>query len=163
MKTITVIEPSDVRYLRIDVGPRYWEDAIVDGNEDISFEAQAKGAKPLMPFAVFCEDTAKRCKADSYRWQLDIDLKELKIVDWPIGITAKPFYKVCDDGTYYLLDENKNVLMEKNSYVPDILSYKEDGYGDYIDMKIDVYGNLVGFPKEKLEHYIQQIIDMKGF
>ena len=81
MKTITVIEPSDVRYLRVDVGPRYWEDAIVDGNEDISFDAQAKGAKPLMPFAVFCEDTAKRCKADSYRWQLDIDLKELKIVD----------------------------------------------------------------------------------
>ena len=157
------INPSDVRYLRIDVGPRYWEDAEVNGEEDISYEAQKKGVKPLMPFAVFSEKDAKRCVSDSYRWQLDIDLKELKIVDWPIGTTARPFYKVCDDGTYYLLDENKNVLDKKDCYVPEFLSYLEYGYGDYIDMAIDENGYLIEFPVEKLETYIQKIIDTESF
>ena len=32
-----------------------------------------------------------------------------------------------------------------------MLSYIDDGYGDYIDMKIDGDGNLVGFPKEKMD------------
>ena len=30
-------------------------------------------------------------------------------------------------------------------------------------MKIDCDGNLVGFPKENMDNYIQKIIDTKGF
>ena len=60
-------------------------------------------------------------------------------------------------------DGDKNVLKEVDCYVPDMLSYIDNGYGDYIDMKIDGDGNLVGFPKEYMDNYIQKIIDTKGF
>ena len=167
MKTITIIEPSDVKYLRIDVGPRYWEDASIKfedkWEDDIEYNEQKKGEKPKMPFAVYCEECAKRCKGDSYRWQITIDLENVKVLEWPQGVEARVFYKVCDDGTYYLLDGDKNVLKEVNCYVPDMLSYIDNGYGDYIDMYVDGEGYLKGFPKEKTEHYIQQIIDTEGF
>lgn len=163
MKTITIIEPSDVKYLKIDVGPRYWEDASIKfedkWEDDIDYLEQKKGATPKMPFAV--KDETKTYT--EYRWQITIDLENAKILDWPQGVEARVFYKVCDDGTYYLLDADKNVLKKVDCYVPDILSYIENGFGDYIDMKIDGDGNLVGYPKEKTDNYIQKIIDTKGF
>ena len=112
-----------------------------------------------MPFAV--KDITKTYA--KYRWQITIDLENAKVLDWPEGVEARVFYKVCDDGTYYLLDENKNVLKEVHCYVPDILSYNDNGFGDYIDMKIDGNGNLVGYPKENTDNYIQKIIDTEGF
>lgn len=163
METITIIEPSDVKYLKIDVGPRYWEDASIKIEEkwedDIDYLEQKKGTTPKMPFAV--KDETKTYT--EYRWQITIDLENAKVLDWPQGVEARVFYKVCDDGTYYLLDANKNVLKKVDCYVPDILSYIENGFGDYIDMKIDGDGNLVGYPKENTENYIQKIIDTKGF
>ena len=163
MKTITIIEPSDVKYLRIDVGPRYWEDASIKFDEkwedDIDYLEQKKGENPKMPFAV--KDESKTYV--EYRWQITIDLENVKVLDWPMGVEARVFYKGCDDGTYYLLDGDKNVLKEVHCYVPDMLSYIDDGYGDYIDMKIDGDGNLVGFPKKDMDNYIQKIIDTEGF
>lgn len=163
METITIIEPSDVKYLKIDVGPRYWEDASIKIEEkwedDIDYLEQKKGTTPKMPFAV--KDETKTYT--EYRWQITIDLENAKVLDWPQGVEARVFYKVCDDGTYYLLDADKNVLKKVDCYVPDILSYIENGFGDYIDMKIDGDGNLVGYPKENTENYIQKIIDTKGF
>lgn len=163
METITIIEPSDVKYLKIDVGPRYWEDASIKIEEkwedDIDYLEQKKGTTPKMPFAV--KDETKTYT--EYRWQITIDLENAKVLDWPQGVEARVFYKVCDDGTYYLLDADKNVLKKVDCYVPDILSYIENGFGDYIDIKIDGDGNLVGYPKENTENYIQKIIDTKGF
>ena len=165
MKTITTVEPSDVKYLRIDVGPRYWEDASIKfedkWEDDIEYDEQKKGEKPKMPLAVkdVTETYAK------YRWQITIDLENAKVLDWPQGVEARVFYKVCDDGTYYLLDADKNVLKEVNCYVPDILAYidVDDSFGDYIDMKIDGNGNLVGYLKENTDKYIQKIIDTEVF
>ena len=165
MKTITIIEPSDVKYLRIDVGPRYWEDASIKfedkWEDDIEYDEQEKGEKPKMPFAV--KDESKTYT--KYRWQITIDLENAKVLDWPQGVEARVFYKVCDDGTYYLLDADKNVLKEVNCYVPDILAYidVDDSFGDYIDMKIDGNGNLAGYLKENTDKYIQKIIDTEGF
>ena len=99
MKTITTVEPSDVKYLRIDVGPRYWEDASIKFEEkwedDIDYNEQEKGEKPKMPFAV--KDITKTYA--KYRWQITIDLENAKVLDWPQGVEARVFYKVCDDGT----------------------------------------------------------------
>ena len=165
MKTITIIEPSDVKYLRIDVGPRYWEDASIKfedkWEDDIEYDKQEKGEKPKMPFAV--KDESKTYT--KYRWQITIDLENAKVLDWPQGVEARVFYKVCDDGTYYLLDADKNVLKEVNCYVPDILAYidVDDSFGDYIDMKFDGNGILVGYLKENTDKYIQKIIDTEGF
>lgn len=165
MKAITILEPSDVKYLKIDVGPRYWEDASIKfedkWEDDIEYDEQEKGEKPKMPFAV--KDESKTYA--KYRWQITIDLENAKVLDWPQGVEARVFYKVCDDGTYYLLDADKNVLKEVNCYVPDILSYidVDDSFGDYIDMKIDGNGNLVGYLKENTDNYIQKIINTEGF
>ena len=83
MKTITTVEPSDVKYLRIDVGPRYWEDASIKfedkWEDDIEYDEQEKGEKPKMPFAV--KDESKTYV--TYRWQITIDLENAKVLDWP--------------------------------------------------------------------------------
>lgn len=159
MKTIQILEPSDVKYLRIDVGPRYWEDSEINGEEDISFEEQKKGVKPRMPFAV--EEEKGNYK--EYRWQIEIDIDEMKVINWPDDISALIHYKVCDDGTYYLLDKEKNILEEKNCYVPSILSYIDEGWGDYIIMAIDKGGKLIGFPNELKDDLLQKLIDTKSF
>lgn len=163
MKTTTIIEPSDIKYIKIDVGPRYWEDGEINGKDDISWEEQSKGNKPNMPFAVFNEDRAKIRRSESYRWVLTIDVDNLKILDWPQGISANIHYKVCDDGTYFLMDKDKNVLEEKECYVPDILCYLDSGYGDYIIMHIGENGELENFPLEYKNDLLQKLIDTESF
>lgn len=76
------------------------------------------------------------------RWRPIIDIKEGVITNWRKGVTAHAFYKVCDDGTYSLLDADKQVLYEVNSYVPDCLAIEDSGFGDYIDMVIDEDGKI---------------------
>ncbi len=51
--------------------------------------------------------------------------------------------KVVDEGCYYLLDENMNILYSlEGEYVPD--SYSVDGeYGDYINLHIDLKNGKV--------------------
>lgn len=165
MKTVTITKPSDVKFLHIDVGPRYWEDGSIKINgiyeDDIEWEEQEKGVKPKMPFAEYNENVSN--KSESYRWQLTIDLDNLKIIDWPKGVEANIHYKVCDDGTYYLLDENKEILEEKNCYVPEILSYIDEGFGDYIIMMINSEGYLENFPKNKKLSLIKKLINTESF
>jgi hypothetical protein len=66
-------------------------------------------------------------------WEIDIDLKTNKILNWNNEI-ASIHYKVCDEGTYFLLDDDLNPTKQyKYCYVPDWLSHFDDGsYGDYI-------------------------------
>lgn len=135
----------DVKYLKVDAGVRYFEDAEVNGVQD-------DDDNPMIPFAVLCKADS-RLRYDMYRWRPTIDLEEGKIVDWPKGVDADIHYKVCDDGTYSLLDKDKNVLIEVNSYVPDILCPKEEGYGDYIIMDIDDDGYIADW------EYNQRLID----
>ena len=161
------VKVDDIKYLKIDVGPRYWEDSSIkfteDFEDDISWNEQKDGAKPKIPFAVYNDEAAKNRKSDSYRWFLTIDLDNMKILDWPEGVSARVFYKVCDDGTYYLLDCDKNIVAERNCYVPEILSYIENGYGDYIDMFIETDGSLYMFPMESKNRLIQKLIDTESF
>lgn len=135
---IKTLKEFDVKYLKVDAGVRYFEDAKVNGVRDTD-------DSPMIPFAVLCKAADSGLRHDTYRWRPTIDLEEGKIVDWPKGTTADVHYKVCDDGTYSLLDKDKNVLIEVNSYVPDILCPKEEGYGDYIIMDIDEDGNIANW------------------
>jgi hypothetical protein len=124
MKT-TIKEEKDVeiKTLEVNAGVRYWEDATVNGVEDTEGN--------LIP----CREGDRWCPL------IDIDTGIIK--DWPKGTIADIHYKVCDDGTYLLIDENNNqVLAIENDYVPDILCPKEPGYGDYIIMDIDGDGKI---------------------
>ena len=55
-----------------------------------------------------------------------------------LGIFELNDLKVVDEGSYYLLDENFNILYSlEQEYVPD--SYSVEGeYGDYINLHIDL-------------------------
>ena len=56
--TIKNKKEIDVRYLKVDAGVRYWEDADVNGVPDIDlFESKGEG-KPTIPFAVKVKDHA---------------------------------------------------------------------------------------------------------
>lgn len=115
-KTIKVEKEVNIKYLHAVAGVRYWEDATVSGIED------AEGN--LIP----CR------KGDN--WEPIIDIDAGKIINWKQGVTAYIHYKVCDDGTYNLEDKDRNVILSKEGYVPNIMCPEDDGFGDYIIMKV---------------------------
>lgn len=123
--TFTTKQSVPVRYLQAECGVRYWEDATVNGVED------ADGT--LIP----CRD------GDS--WSPLIDLETGKIENWRQGVTASIHYKVCDDGVYMLLNEAKEEVHRIDGYVPEMLSPKDNGFGDYVIMDVDADGMIQGW------------------
>lgn len=105
------------KYIEVNAGVRYWEDAILNGQSD------EKGEIPLR-------------RGDC--WSPVINLFTGEVLNWPDGYEAQVHYKVCDAGEYWILDENKNrILKWKDYYVPnDFLCVKKNGYGDYIILNI---------------------------
>lgn len=116
----------ELKYLRADFEPRYFEDSTVNGVEDVNGD--------LMPGA----------NKGVIIWKIDIT--NGKIINWDIGKTAKIHYKVCDQGEYHLLDENEDEILKSNGYyVPNSMCPDGNGYGDYIIMKIDNNGIIEDF------------------
>lgn len=119
--TLKIEKEFDAKFLQVEAGIRYWEDATINGLEDEEGE--------LIPCRVGDD------------WQPLIELETGKIINWEIGKTANIHYKVCDDGEYVLLDEFEHEIKRlKNCYVINDLSIGESGYGDYIIMSIDENG-----------------------
>lgn len=121
---LKVEKKFDVKYLKAQVGARYWEDSTLNGEED--------------------EDGNMPCREGDY-WMPLIDIENGIIVNWPVGNTARIHYKVCDDGFYTLLDADKNEIIAKEGYVPDIMCPEGDGYGDYVIMNIDKDGRIANW------------------
>jgi hypothetical protein len=122
--TLTKKVEFEVTTLKVQAGVRYWEDSEFSG-----VEAEEDGS-----------DTP--CKQGDY-WCPVIDIATGKILNWTIGITGNIHYKVCDDGKYTLLDADGSIIVEKDGYVPNCMSPKENGYGDYIKMDILSDGTIV--------------------
>lgn len=122
---------KNVKFLKVDAGVRYWDDATING--------ECSEAGDNVPFK------------SGDRWTPVIDLDEGIIIDWPLGTEAQIHFKVCDDGKYYLLDDSKNVVASRYDYVPEGLCHGDDGYGDYIilnvagDGRIENYQNLIDY------------------
>lgn len=123
--SLKVVVDYDVKYLQVEAGVRYWEDASVDGVKDVNGD--------LIPCRVGDD------------WCPLIELETGKIVNWNKGVTAKTHYKVCDDGRYSLLGEDKVLITEHEGYVLDMLNPQGGGYGDYIVMSIDENGYIDSF------------------
>jgi hypothetical protein len=121
IKIVKEIE-ADVKYIQAECGVRYWEDATVNGTEDSYGD--------LIPLR------------DGDCWKPTIEIETGIILDWPKGAEASIHYKVCDDGVYRLLDEEKKTVVEIDGYVPDIMSPKENGYGDYVIMDVCTNGKI---------------------
>ena len=127
----TVTKEFDIEYLFVEAGVRYWKDAIIDGIEDkdgnIHGIPDEKGTIP--------------CR-DGDCWKPLININTGKIVNWTQGVKASIHYKICDNGTYKLLDVNMELIKKIRDYVPKMLSPKEEGWGDYIIMDIDPDGQI---------------------
>ncbi|MCF8339649.1 MAG: hypothetical protein K9I82_01610 [Chitinophagaceae bacterium] len=117
----TVTKEFDIEYLFVEAGVRRWDDGIMNGIED-------KGGN------IPCRD------GDC--WKPLININTGKIVNWKQGVRATTHYKVCDNGTYKLLDSNMELIKKIRDYVPKMLSPKAEGWGDYIIMDIDPDGQI---------------------
>lgn len=122
----TTPQEHEVTHLVAVMGPRYWEDASVNGVEE-------DNDAPKMPFIY------------GDRWTIMVDLDTGTIKGWPKGTTAKTHYKVCDDGLYKLVNSNGNAIASKDGYVPSMLCPNTNGYGDYVILKIDEDGHIEGW------------------
>ena len=113
-------------YIEVSAAVRYWEDATVNGQEDTDGK--------LIPLT-----------KGSY-WVPIIRLADGQIMNWPKGTTADVHYKVCDQGEYWLRDEDKRIAKWIGFYVPnDFLCHGDQGYGDYIIFKVDEAGLIQGW------------------
>lgn len=121
---------SEIKYVRVRAGVRYWEDTDVNGEED-------DDDNPRMPLVQEIDGEKN--------WVFDIDIKTGKIKDWPKGTTAETHYKTCDDNTISFIGHNGKVLREVNCYVPGFLAIEDSGYGDYIIINIDGDGKINDF------------------
>ena len=125
MAYVNVRQKVEVRFLKADMGVRYWEDAEVNGEPE-------DDDNPTIPCRV----------GDS--WCPVVDLNTGIIQGWPEGVTAKTHYKVCDAGRYTLLDADHDQVLTVNSYVPAMLSPGHGG-GDYAIMNIGPDGKIEGW------------------
>ena len=77
-------------------------------------------------------------------WEVIVDLESGKIRDWPQGEEREYYWKICDAGSYHLLDESdKATLSINNNYVPNNLLPGE--WGDYLDLKINSEGVITNW------------------
>ena len=121
-----MINLQQATFIEISAEVRYWEDAEINGKEDTD------GKMPLRKNEL---------------WEPVIDLKTGKVQNWPIGNHAKIHYKVCDQGEYWLLNQDKKRIAKwKGFYVPnDILCINDNGFGDYIIFNINNDGQIVNW------------------
>ena len=124
--TTKVTQEYDAKFIRVSANVRHWEDGQIDGVEDESGD--------LTPFR------------NMGLWTPVIDIDSGTVIDWPIGTVAKFHYKVCDAGSYQLLDEHKNIIAEiVNNYVPSGLCHGDEGHGDYIIFSVEEHGKIVNY------------------
>lgn len=76
-------------------------------------------------------------------------------MNWEKGKSADIHYKVCDGGIYKLIDTEGNTILEKDGYVPGILSPGGSGYGDYIIMSVDENGGIDNWQFD-IEDFIEE-------
>lgn len=121
------------KFIEVKAEVRYWEDATVNGVEDLD--------GGLIPFKT------------GLNWCPVICVESGQIVGWPIGTRADIHYKVCDAGQYWLLNENKERVGKwAGDYVPSkFLCHGDDGYGDYIIFKVGADGRIENYKSPQIE------------
>ena len=126
----------EIKTLQVKAPVQYTEDATVNGIKDENGD--------LMP-----------CMKNNEMWEPEIDIDTGIIRNWRQGVKADIHYKVCDSGSYYLLDaEGNTVLSIEENYVPKIMCPKERGYGDYIIIEVDEDGKISGW-KANIEDFFE--------
>lgn len=122
---------KSAKFIEVEAGVRYWEDATVNGIED--------------------EDGSRIPCRNGDAWCPTIELATGKVLGWPDGVAADIHYKVCDDGRYWLLDAEGNRVATRDGYVPgDFLCHGDSGYGDYIIMTVGGDGQIADYSQPEI-------------
>jgi hypothetical protein len=117
--------------LLVSAEVRYWEDAEINGVSDED--------GTIVPLKV------------GDLWKPTIELETGRVLEWPQDTTADIHFKVCDQGEYWLEDAEGKRLKWKGDYVPnDLLAIGDNGYGDYIILKISAEGIIEGWTAPRL-------------
>lgn len=127
MKAIVKVEKEiEIKFVKLSVAVRY-------DDEDIPFD---------FPFR------------NGDMWNAKIDIDNGSVVDWPQGQKGNLEMKICDEGSYYLLDENENVILSiENDYVPNRLL--PGSYGDYLKLHIGENGVISNwYSKPSIEDFL---------
>lgn len=123
----------DLKTLHVNAGVRYWNDATMNGTEEVP-DSEDDGTVN--------RDFPGRVRDD---WRPEIDLDTGTILNWVPGVTASVHFKVCDAGVYQLCDAEGNIQIEHSGYVPRMMCPIGNGFGDYIIMNIDAKGLIENF------------------
>ena len=143
------------KILKISAGVRYYEDATIDGVDDISYDEQKQGMMPRVPCVVINPD--EKNKADIWRWCPEIDAETGMVLNWKKGVKANIHYKVCDDCMIEYFEDEKLVCNNDDYwYCPDFLCPDEEGYGDYIIMRIDETGQIADWNPKDVEKWVKE-------
>lgn len=134
-----------IRFFRANVDPVSFEDAEVNGySEDED--------SPQIP-----------CINEDRRWDILIDIKDGKILNWKLGNYASVYYKAVDEGIYTAYDNNMRIVKEFEGYVPKLMDFDDNdghyGFGDYVGLDIDKNGYIRKWPTGKhLEFFIDDFL-----
>lgn len=135
----------DVKTIVVKATVRYPEDAefieekLDDQNIPYNNYINDDDENPKMPFIEIEYDNFGRKR---FYWQPTIDIENGLIINWPEGVKAHVFYKVCDEFECTIYDRSGNEVLYYEGYVPDFMAIEDEGYGDYIDMFVDENGYI---------------------
>lgn len=129
---LTITKEYEAKYLKVSAKVRHWEDANLGG----------------VPY-----DRAEFPGRAGDMWNVYIELETGKVLDWPEGMESNIYFKVCDEGQYWITDKNFERIAKWNGeYVPDtFLCFGDNGYGDYIIMNIDKTGHIVNYNEPEVD------------
>lgn len=133
----TIMKPVKVNAttLKVRARVRYPEDSYVyDGMIFIEDDNE----NPFMPCMESVEQNGKKI----FAWCPEIDIKTGVIRNWRQGYKAEINYKVCDEFFCTLHDDEGNEILAYEGYVPSFMGVEEEGWGDYIELKIDERGHI---------------------
>lgn len=85
---------------------------------------------------------------ENKQFDFTINLSDSKICDWNEVIGYRIWAKVCNSGTYILLDENKEPLLQIAGYVPEgVIPPLDHSWGDYVEFYISDDGTVTNWPE----------------
>jgi hypothetical protein len=79
------------------------------------------------------------------KWVACVEIETGIIEGWKQGYKNSLFAKVVDQGNYYLMDADKNIVEVLNGYAPNKLIPPTNGFGDYIELEINKNGKITNW------------------
>ena len=97
----------------------------------------------------FAKEWPTLYQVDEYKQEwiyFRIDMNDGTVINWPTGKEGSfTTVKVCDGGKYRIADVDNKTIGEYEGYVPELLSVKETGYGDYLEFEVNKDGKIPGW------------------